>query len=162
MSSLNPPVMAERMLYSYYVIKTRLVILLFVLAIILSAHNIFPALVLVTCMSYFNLIINLFLRPATALNSALCFCVSRHRSDTPSTMYILSEILYKIQKLHSFSLEINCKLTNTQKRKILFHDPPDPLFSIEAPEVQHGAKTRLSQPVFLLPPPSRSSVPPPW
>ena len=147
MSSLNPPVMAERMLVSYYVIKTRLVILLFVLAIILSAHNIFPALVLVTCMSYFNLIINLFLRPA--LNSALCFCVSRHRSDTPSTMYILSGILYKIQ-----NLQINCKLTNTH--------PPDPPFYMEAPEVQHGAKTRLSQPVFLLPPPSRSSVPPPW
>ena len=65
------PVMLQRMLYSYYVIKTRLVILIFVLAIILSALNIFPTLVLVTCMSYFNLIINHFLCPA--LNSALCF-----------------------------------------------------------------------------------------
>ena len=63
--------MLQRMLYSYYVIKTRLVILIFALAIILSALNIFPTLVLVTCMSYFNLIINLFLCPA--LNSALCF-----------------------------------------------------------------------------------------
>ena len=55
--------MLERMLYSYYVIRTRLVIVLFALtvtAIILSARNIFPTtLVLVTCMSYFNLTVSL-------------------------------------------------------------------------------------------------------
>ena len=69
-SILRSQVMFERMPYSYYVIKTRLVILLFVLAIILSARNIFPALVLVTCMLYFNLIINLEL--------CLLFCIYRH------------------------------------------------------------------------------------
>ena len=46
--------MWEKMLCSYYVIKTRLVIILFAVAVLLSTWNILSALVTESCMFYLN------------------------------------------------------------------------------------------------------------
>ena len=132
-SILKSQVMFERMLYSYYVIKTRLVILLFVLAIILSARNIFPALVLVTCMLYFNLIINLLLCPA--LNSAFC---------------IVFIDIYIISTGQQVSQGFSEKLLEKHKKYQIFFQIYE-----KVREIQHGTKTRLSRP------PVSPSVPPP-
>lgn len=59
--------MSEKMLYSFYVIKTRAVMTLFGLAVLLWTRNILSALVTESRMSYFNLIKIPSLPPHSAL-----------------------------------------------------------------------------------------------